>query len=196
MFVGQTAIIEHLQEQIPHIRMRLLHFIQQNHVIRPATHRFRQLAAFFVAHVAWRRADQSRHGVLLHVLRHIDPHDVLLIVEQLQRQLLRQLGFAHAGGAQEEEAARRLSFARKSRARAKNGVADRFNSCGLTDDLLAEPLRQLDQAIAVGSAEAIHRNARPVAHHVANIVRSHFFLEHSRVLLLLDRLFLSLNRFF
>ena len=33
-----------------------------------------QLAALIVAHVAWRRAHQAGHAVLLHVLAHVQPH--------------------------------------------------------------------------------------------------------------------------
>src|SRR6478609_372669 len=48
-----------------------------------------------------RRADEPRHRVLLHVLRHIDPHHRALVVEQELRERPRRLGLAHAGGAEE-----------------------------------------------------------------------------------------------
>ena len=91
LLVRQTTIVEHLQEQVPHVRMRLLHLVQQNHVVRTSADRLRELTALLVAHVAGRSAHQPRHRVLLHVLRHVDAHDVLLVVEQLQRQLLRRV---------------------------------------------------------------------------------------------------------
>ena len=47
-----------------------------------AADRFGQLAALFIADVSGRRADQTRHGVFLHILRHIDADEVLLVVEQ------------------------------------------------------------------------------------------------------------------
>ena len=32
--VGQTAVVQHLQEQIEYVRVRLLHFVEQHHGIR------------------------------------------------------------------------------------------------------------------------------------------------------------------
>src|SRR5213082_1900027 len=70
--VGETPIVEHLQQHVEHVRMRLLNLIQQDDRIGPPAHRFGEVAALLVADVAGRRADQARHGVLLHELRHVD----------------------------------------------------------------------------------------------------------------------------
>ena len=44
--------------------------------------RFGQSAAFFVADVARRSADQAGHGVLLHEFAHVDAHHRVFIVEE------------------------------------------------------------------------------------------------------------------
>ena len=58
-----------------------LDFVEQHHRIGPAAHMLGQLAAFVVADVSGRRADHARHGVLLHVLGHIDAHHGFIVVE-------------------------------------------------------------------------------------------------------------------
>ena len=70
--VGELAVFKHLQQDVEHIRVRLLDLIQQHHRIRRPLHSFGELAALFVAHVSRRRADQLAHRVLLHEFRHIE----------------------------------------------------------------------------------------------------------------------------
>ena len=101
--IGETAIVEHLQQDVEHIRMRFFHFIQQDHAIRAAAHGLGQIAAFFIPHIAGRRADQPADAVLFHELAHVDAHHRIAGVEQEVGQRLAQLGLAHAGRAEEQE---------------------------------------------------------------------------------------------
>ena len=43
--IGQSAVIQHLQQNIEYVRVRFLDFIQQNHRIRPAAHGLREVTA-------------------------------------------------------------------------------------------------------------------------------------------------------
>ena len=70
--VGQPAVVQHLQQHVEHVGVGLLDLVEQHHAVGLAPHGLGQLAAFVVADVAGRRADQPRDGVLLHVLRHVD----------------------------------------------------------------------------------------------------------------------------
>ena len=97
--IGDPAIVQHLQQDVEHVGMRLLHLVEQDDGVGLAAYRFGQLAAFFIAHVSGRRADQTGHGVFLHVFGHVDTHHVVLIVKQRLRQRLGKLGLAHARGA-------------------------------------------------------------------------------------------------
>ena len=56
--VGQLAVFKDLKQDIEDVRMRLLNFVEQDHRIGSAAHALGHLAALFIAHVAWRRADQ------------------------------------------------------------------------------------------------------------------------------------------
>ena len=83
--------------------MRLLDFIEQDHAVGPATHRLGELPTFLEAHVPRRRADEPRHRVLLHVLRHVDAHHRVFIVEEELGERLGRLRLPHARGAEEDE---------------------------------------------------------------------------------------------
>ena len=79
--VRQPAIIEHLQQNVENVVVRLFDFIEQHHTVRAPADCFAELPAFFVADVAGRRANQPRHGVFLHVLAHVDPHHRIFVIE-------------------------------------------------------------------------------------------------------------------
>ena len=101
--IGDAAVIEDLQHHVEDIGVGFLHLVKQDHRIGPAAYRFSELAAFFKAHIARRRADQTTDGVLLHVFAHVDAHHGVIAVEELVGEGLAQLGFAHTGGAKEQE---------------------------------------------------------------------------------------------
>src|SRR5689334_6202015 len=94
--------------------MRLLDLVEQDDAVRMRADGVDQLAALFEAHIPWRRADEPRYGVLLHVLAHVETRE--LIAEQ-QGELLRQLGLAHAGRTGKQETARRTIGLTQPRAR-------------------------------------------------------------------------------
>src|SRR2546425_1420706 len=87
--------------------MRLLDLVEQEHGVRLAPNRFGELPAFVVADIAGRRADEPGHGVLLHVLRHVDLDHRVLVAEQELGERARELGLADAGRAEEDERAGR-----------------------------------------------------------------------------------------
>ena len=55
--VGQTAVIQNLQQDVEHVRMGFFHFIQKNHAVRFAADLFGQVTALFVANIAGRSTD-------------------------------------------------------------------------------------------------------------------------------------------
>ena len=84
-------------------RMRLLDLVEQDDLIGPAPHRLGQHAAFLIADIARRRADQPGDAVLLHELGHVDADHGVGVVEQEIGERLGQLGLADAGRAEEQE---------------------------------------------------------------------------------------------
>src|ERR1700719_2860876 len=100
--------------------MGFFDFVQQDDRVGRAPHAFRELASFFVAYVAWRRADQLRYGMLFHVFGHIEANERFLTAEEKLSEPASHFRLAHAGGAQEQETS--------------NGTAWRFESCAAAAD--------------------------------------------------------------
>src|SRR5687768_1278323 len=123
--VGQPAVVEQLQHHVENFGMRLLNFVEQHHGVRAAAHGFGQLAGLVVADISGRRADHARHGVLLLVFRHVDANQRMLVVKQELRERARKLRLAHAGRAEEDEAAQRTIRILQAGPGAANGVAHR-----------------------------------------------------------------------
>src|SRR3546814_3945329 len=61
--VCQAAIIKDLQQGVEHVAVRLFHLVEQHDLIRPPPDRFGQDAAFLIAHITRRRADQASDRV-------------------------------------------------------------------------------------------------------------------------------------
>ena len=88
--------------------MRLLDLVEQHHRERPLANGVDELPAGVVAHVARRRADQPRIGVLGGELTHVEADAGLLVAEQQPGDGLGELRLADAGGAGEEQDAARV----------------------------------------------------------------------------------------
>ncbi len=98
LIVGQPAVVQKLQQDVEHIRMGFLNFIEEDDAVGPAAHSLCQLAAFVVAHISRRRSQKPRHGVLFHVFGHVDADHVALRIEQRLGQRLGKLCLSYAGG--------------------------------------------------------------------------------------------------
>nr|GFD44948.1 hypothetical protein [Tanacetum cinerariifolium] len=96
--VVQFALVQDLQKDVEHRRVRLFNLVKQDHRIRLLPDFIDQQAALLVAHVAGRRAVEQGRRVLLLKLRHIEANQERLIVEQKVGQRFSQLRFARAGG--------------------------------------------------------------------------------------------------
>src|ERR1700733_8557007 len=80
--VGETPVFEDLEQRVEDVRVRLLHFVEEHDGEGLATHGFGQLTTLVVADVARRRADEARHGVLFHVLAHVELDERILVAEE------------------------------------------------------------------------------------------------------------------
>ena len=74
--VGQRRVVHHLEQDVEQVRVRLLDLVEHQHGVRRLADRVGQQAALVEADVAGRRADQPRHGVLLHVLGHVEAEEL------------------------------------------------------------------------------------------------------------------------
>ena len=134
--IRDLAFFQNLEQQVHHVRVRLFDFVEQHDRVRPAAHRFGELAAFLVTDVAGRRADQARRRELLHVLAHVDLDERVAVAEHELRQRAGQERLAHARRAQEDERANRTLRVFQVRAAAAQRLADGDDRFVLADDLL------------------------------------------------------------
>ena len=128
--VGQASVVEHLQEDVEDLGVRLLDLVEEDDGVRAAADGLRELSALLVADVAGRRTDEPGDGVPLLVLGHVEPHHRSLVVEHELRERAGELGLPDPGRAEEDERAdravrildperaRRSAFATASTARA------------------------------------------------------------------------------
>ena len=178
MTVGQAAIVQHLQQDVENVRVRLFDLVEQDDLIRPPPDGFGQHAALFVADVSWRRADQPGHRVLLHKLTHVDAYHRGIVIEQERGQRFGQLCLTDAGGAEKQERADRPVRVLQPSAGAANGGRHGGDRFLLAHDALAQRLLHLEQLVAFALEHPVDRHARPTRHDTGNVVGRHGLFEH------------------
>ena len=173
--IGDATVIKDLQHDIEDIGVGLLHLIKEDHRVGTAPHRFGELAAFLVAHIARRRSDQAADGVLLHVFAHVDAHHRLLAVKQLGGQGFGKLGLAHTGGAQEQEGGNRPIRIGQPRPGALDGIGHRCDRLLLTNHPRMQFVFEMEQFLHLRLHQLAHRNARPLGDNFGDIILSYLF---------------------
>ena len=74
--VGERGVVHHLEQDVEEVGVRLLDLVEHQHRVRRLADGVGQQPALVEADVARRRADQPRHGVLLHVLGHVEAQEL------------------------------------------------------------------------------------------------------------------------
>ena len=143
---------------------------KQHHAVRPAAHRLGQLAAFLIADIARRRTDQAADIVALHELAHVELDQRLFAAEHELGQRLGQQRLAHAGRAQEDEAADRPPWIFQSGPGPAHGLGDGLDRLFLADDALVHHPFHLQQALALLAGDAADRHARPHRDHLGDVL--------------------------
>ena len=166
--IGKAAFLENLQQDVEHIGMRLLDFVEQHDRIRTLANGFGKLAALVEAHIARRRTDQAAHAVLLHVFRHVVRDKRVFGAEQELSERLGKLGFAHARRTKENERAAGALRIFQAGAAAANGLRQGRHSLLLADDALVQHAFHTQKLIGFGFGEVAHGHARRHAHHVGD----------------------------
>ena len=177
--IGQAAVVQQLQQHIRYIGVRLLHLVEEHDAIRPTPHGLGELPALVVTDIAGRRADEPRHGVLLHVLAHVDAHDGLFGVEEISSERLAELRLADARRPEEEERSDRTVRLAEPRAVATHGLADSTDRLALPDDALRELVLHVQQLLALALDELRDGNARPLGDDLGDLLAVDLFL-HKR----------------
>ena len=173
MAVGEPSVVEDLQQHVEDVRMRLLDLVQEDDRELLPAHRLRELPALVVADVSGRRPDEAGDGELLHVLRHVEAHHRVLVVEELLRERLRELRLADARRPEEKERAHRPVAVLDSGAGPEHRVRNRVDRLVLADHALVQHLAEAHQLLAFALHELRHRNAAPARDDLGDFVRGH-----------------------
>ena len=159
--VGDPTVVQDLEEDVEHVGVGLLHLVKEDHGVGFAPHRLGELSPLLIAHVAGGRSDEPGDGEFLHVLRHVDPHQVALGVKQGLGQGFGQLGLAHAGGPQEEEGADGLVGVGDARPAAEDGLGDQAYRLVLAHHPLVEDVLQVEELFPLPFHELGYGDAGP-----------------------------------
>ena len=136
--IGQAAFLEDLQHHVHDIGVGLLDFVEQHDGIRTAADALGELAAFFIAHIARRGADEPRGVELFHVFRHVNLDEGVGAIEHELGERFGQQRFADAGRAEENKGTNGPARVFEVRARATQRLANRGNGVLLADDRLGQ----------------------------------------------------------
>jgi hypothetical protein len=180
--VGEAAVVEHLQQHVEHVGVRLLDLVEQDDAVGPPAHRLGELSALVVADVARRRADEPGDGVLLLVLAHVEADHRPLVVEQEGGEGPRQLGLADPGGSEEQEGAEGTVGIGDAGPRPPHGVRDRLDGLVLADHAPVELLLEPDELGGLGLDEAADRDAGPAGHDLRDLLLGDLLLEQALAL--------------
>ena len=154
-------------------------------------HGLGELAALVVAHVSRGRADEALHGELLHVLAHVDAHEGLLVVEEALSERLRELGLAHAGGAEEEEASERAVGVGEAGTAATHGGRHGGHRLILAYDALVQLVLEMLELLDLALHHLRDGHARPAGDDLGDLLGGDLLLEDAARLLLRRERFLS-----
>src|ERR1700688_4330865 len=131
--VGELAVLENLQQYIEDVRMSFFNFIQEDDGVGSAANALGELAAFFIADIAGRGADQFGDGMLLHEFGHVEAHQRFFRAEKKFGKAASYFGFANTGGPQEKEATDGTQRGFQTGAAAANGASQSGDGFVLTD---------------------------------------------------------------
>ena len=187
--IGHAAVVENLQQDVEHIRVRLFDLVKQHDRVRFSANGLCELAALVVADVSGRRADESGDGELLHVLCHIDSDHVVLIIEQASCQSLCKLRFADARGAEEHERAYRPVRVAYTGTRAPDGLCDLLHGLILADNGLMQHLIKIQKLLALALKQLRDGDARPLCDDAGYLLLCDGIVHHAAGLALLAELF-------
>jgi hypothetical protein len=159
-------MVHHLQQDVENVRVGLLDLVQQQHRVRLLGDGLGQQAALVEADVARRRTDQARHGVTLHVLRHVEAHQ---LDAEDEGQLLGHLGLADAGRTGEQEGADRLVLLAEAGARHLDRGRQRIDRRVLPEDDVAQVAVDGLQLAAVVLVDRLRWNPRDLRDDVLDL---------------------------
>ena len=82
--IGQSSVVEHLEERVPDLWMSFFHFVEENDGVGLSSYGFGQLSSLFESDVTRWSTDQSSDGMRFGVFTHVDSNHRFRRIEQFQ----------------------------------------------------------------------------------------------------------------
>ena len=171
--IREMPFFHDLQQHVVRFGVGLLDLVKDHDRVRAAADGLGQLAGFFIADVSGRRAYQAADRVAFHELGHIQLDQGFFAAKQEACQRLGQLGLANAGWAEEDERTDRAARVFQPGARAAHGLGDGLDGFFLPDDLFAQFIFHVQQALRFFLRHLHHRHAGPHRNHLGDIIGGH-----------------------
>ena len=181
--VGQPAVVEHLKERRPDVRVRLLDLVEEDDGIGVTADGLGQLAPLLVSDVPRRGADHPGDGVLLLVLGHVEADHRVLVVEEEIGQSARELRLSDARGPEEEERADRALRVLHPRPGAPDGGGDGVHGLVLPDDAPPQAFVHLQELLRLPLDHLRHGDSGPLRDDLGDVLLVHLLAEDGAPLL-------------
>ncbi len=166
--VGQPPVLQDLEQRVEDVGVGLLDLVEEHHRERLASHGLGELAALVVPDVARRRPDEARHGVLLHVLAHVELDERALVTEEELGERLGGLGLPHARRAEEDERARRALRVLEAGTRPADRLGHGLDRGVLADDALVELVLHAQELRRLLFGQLVDGDAGPEGEHLGD----------------------------
>ena len=155
--VGEFAVVHDLKQDVEQVGVGFLDLVEQQHGVGVLVDGVGEQTALVEADIAGRGADQPRHGMALHIFRHVEAHE---FDAHDEGELARRFGLADSGGAGEQVAADGLLGFAQAGAREFDGVAQRLDGPLLSEHDGLEVGSERRQHFLVVAADLPGRDAR------------------------------------
>ncbi len=163
--------------------MRLLDLVEQDDAVRSRAQRRDQQPLALVAHVSRRRADQLGHRVRLGELGHVEADQPLSLAEQHLGQASGQLGLAHSGRPEEQEAPHRTVRVLEAGARSADGGGHCRHGLVLADHPNVQLVLEMHQLVHLALEQPGDRHAGPLGYNGGDLFLADLLVQHRPVLL-------------
>ena len=161
MAIGQASVIQKLEQAVEDIGMRLLYLVKKDDTVRTPPYCLGKLAAFLVANIARRGADEPGNRVPLLVLGHIKADHGVLIVKEEPGKGTDELGLADSGRSQEDKTADGTSRVFQSGTAAANGFGDGGDRLLLVNQSFVDSVFHVEQFLRLALQHLGNGDAGP-----------------------------------
>src|SRR5215216_6678013 len=159
--VRELPVLKDLQHDVEDVGVGLLDLVEENDRVGTPADLLGELAALVVADVAWRRTDETRDRVALHVLGHIEPDHGVLVAEEVFGERTGELGLADSCRTEKDERAAgtvRVFYAGEG---TPYGAGYGLNSLVLPDDAPVQGVFHLQQTRGLFLGHLLDRDTCP-----------------------------------